>query len=95
MGTVLGTLAKRMLERRIQQSPQFHENRRKGWSGRVDSNHRPPGPEPERALSRTDLKTQYFQVIHVKAVLSKVVEIDYVVWSFGLADYRIIYNELE
>ena len=25
----------------------FHNSQRLGWSGRVDLNHRPPGPEPD------------------------------------------------
>ena len=46
------------------------------WSGRVDSNHRPPGPEPDGASFAKLLKTRLFQPLQDKVVLLKLVEID-------------------
>src|ERR1017187_9260880 len=51
VGTELGTMQKRRLKARSLRPPQFNDTERGKWSGRVDSNHRPPGPEPG-ALAR-------------------------------------------
>ena len=51
VGTVLGTVTKKRLQAKRLQPPELIENTRDKWSGRVDSNHRPPGPEPG-ALAR-------------------------------------------
>ena len=51
VGTILGTVTKKRLQAKRLQPPELHENTRDKWSGRVDSNHRPPGPEPG-ALAR-------------------------------------------
>jgi hypothetical protein len=77
----------------MQQSPQFNENGKDSWSGRVDSNHRPPGPEPDNVSSSKLLKKRRFQALHDKTVLLKLVEIDCTVWDFGaLVDYKMIYT---
>ena len=66
---------------------------KKVWSGRVDSNHRPPGPEPDNGSPSKLLKTRYFQVVKNKAVLLKLVEIDCALWNFGaLVYHKIIYG---
>jgi hypothetical protein len=44
------------------------------WSGRVDSNHRPPGPEPDTRVSRKLLKMLRFQLAEDKAVVLSLVE---------------------
>jgi hypothetical protein len=51
VGTNLGTQTKGDREPKLNQSPQFNAAQRNIWSGREDSNLRPPGPEPG-ALAR-------------------------------------------
>src|ERR1039458_7970709 len=50
-GHKTGCKAKKRLKARSLQPPQFNDSKMVKWSGRVDSNHRPPGPEPG-ALAR-------------------------------------------
>jgi hypothetical protein len=42
----LGTLAKLAIHAKLRNQPHGFENGKDKWSGREDSNLRPPGPEP-------------------------------------------------
>ena len=46
VGTKLGTLAKLAIHAKLRNRLQGFENGKNIWSGREDSNLRPPGPEP-------------------------------------------------
>jgi hypothetical protein len=63
VGTNLGTPTKRDREPKWNQPPEFDAGERNIWSGREDSNLRPPGPEPGALARLSHAPTGNFTIL--------------------------------